>query len=137
MDHPDLTILALALASHHLGRISSPSFLVEVAAMRGAEAAVLLAVASLSCLVLSPPTASAAAGAEVAGGAAHRNIERIASDPIPFLALSGAPGFLISLEEFPVICLIDFLRIVISNLVLVQIQLGYDFDTIILLMTPF
>ncbi|CAL4969125.1 unnamed protein product [Urochloa decumbens] len=43
-----------------------------------ARAAVLLAVASLSCLLLSSPAASASVGAEVAGGAAHRNIERIA-----------------------------------------------------------
>jgi len=45
--------------------------------MTGPRAAVLLAVASLSCL-LSSPVVSAASGAEVAGGAARRKIERIA-----------------------------------------------------------
>ena len=80
--------------------------------MTGPRAAVLLAVASLSCL-LSSPVVSAASGAEVAGGAAHRKIERIAGDP--FLAPSGAPRFLIFLEEFLLICLTDCLWIVIGN----------------------
>jgi len=44
-------------------------------------AVVLLAVASLSC-VLTPPLVSAAAGAEVAGGVARRNTERIAGDSL-------------------------------------------------------
>lgn len=57
--------------------------------MTGARAAALLAVASLSCLLLSSPAASAGAGAGVAIGAAHSNIERIAGDP--FLALSEVP----------------------------------------------
>lgn len=85
--------------------------------MEGAGAAVILAVASLSCLLLSPPAVSAAAGAaEVAGGAAHRNIERIEGDPLSCsvwsLVLKASSCFG---EEFLVICFIDCLRIVISG----------------------
>jgi hypothetical protein len=87
--------------------------LAEEAAMTETRAAVLLAVASLSCLLLSSQVVSAASGAEVAGGAAHRKIERIAGDP--YLALSSAPGFLIFLDEFLVICLTDCLWIVIGS----------------------
>ena len=47
----------------------------------------------LLCPVLSPPPVSAAAGAEVAGGVARRNTERIAGDSL--LVLSGAPDFLV------------------------------------------
>ena len=67
-------------------------------------AVLLLAVASLSC-VLSPPRVSAAAGAEVAGGVARRNTERIAGDSL--LVLSGAPDFLVVAAIFLSFILMD------------------------------
>lgn len=101
------------------GWISSPGWLLGVAAMTRVRAvwrptAVLLAVASLSC-VLSLPPVSAAAGAEVAVGAAHRNTERIAGEPPSRSAWCSRLRHLVVATFFIIIYLMDWSWIVIIS----------------------